>query len=46
MSVTLGQLGPESGILTYMDDIICLSSTFEDHLKSLKQMFSALQAQA
>ena len=27
-----------------MDDIICLNSTFEDHLKSLEQMFSALQA--
>ena len=28
----------------YMDDIICLNSTFEAHLKSLGQMFSALQA--
>ena len=44
MSVTFGHLGPQSGILTYMDDIICLNSTFEDHLKSLEQMFSALQA--
>ena len=35
-------LGPESSILTYMDDIICLDSTFEAHLKSLEQMFSAL----
>ena len=44
MSVTFGHLGPESGILTYMDDIICLNSTFEAHLKSLEHMFSALQA--
>ena len=44
MSVTFSHLGPESGILTYMDDIICLNSTFEAHLKSLEQMFSALQA--
>ena len=43
MSVTFGHLGPESGILTYMDDIICLNSTLEAHLKSLEQMFSALQ---
>ena len=27
-----------------MDDIICFNSTFEAHLKSLEQMFSALQA--
>ena len=44
MSVTFGHLGPQLGILTHMDDIICPSSTFEDHLKSLEQMFSALQA--
>ena len=44
MSVTFAHLGPESGILTYIDDIICLSSTFEDHLKPLEQMFSALKA--
>ena len=44
MSVTFGHLGPESGILTYMDDIICLNSTFEAHLESLEQMFSASQA--
>ena len=44
MSVTLGHRGPESGTLTYMDDIICLDSTFEAHLKCLEQMFSALQA--
>ena len=43
-SATFGHLGPESGILTYMDDIIGLNSTFEAHVKSLKQMFSALQA--
>ena len=44
MSVTFSHLGPESGILTYMDDILCLNSMFEAHLKSLEQMFSALQA--
>ena len=44
MSVTFGHLGPESGILTYMDGIVFLNSTFEAHLKSLEQMFSALQA--
>ena len=27
-----------------MDDIVCLNSTFEAHLKPLEQMFSALQA--
>ena len=41
MSVTFSHLGPESGILTYMDDIICLNCTFEAHLKSLEQRFSA-----
>ena len=44
MSVTSCHLSPESGILTYMDHIICLNSTYEAHLKSLGQMFSALQA--
>ena len=27
-----------------MDDIVCLNSTFEAHLNSLEQTFSALQA--
>ena len=44
MSVTFGHLGPASGILTYMDDIVCLNSTFEAQLESLEKMFSALQA--
>ena len=44
MSVTFGHLDPESGIFTYMDDIICLISTFGAHLKSLEHMLSALQA--
>ena len=44
MTVTFGHLRPESRILTYMDDIICLNSTFEAHLKSLEQLVSALQA--
>ena len=44
MSFAFGHVGPESGILTCMDDIVCLNSTFETHLKYLEQMFSALQA--
>ena len=43
MSLTLGHLGLESGILSYMDDIVCMSSTFDAHLRSLEQMFHALQ---
>lgn len=44
MSLTLGHLGPDTGILSYMDDIIVLNSTFETHLASLEQLFAALQA--
>ena len=44
MSMTLGHRGPDSGILSFMDDIIVLNSTFESHLVSLEQLFAALQA--
>lgn len=44
MSMALGHLGPDSGVLAYMDDLICISPTFESHLKSLERMFAALQA--
>ena len=43
MSKTLGHLS-QSGVLVYMDDVICISPTFEAHLQSLERMFSALQA--
>ena len=43
VSVIFGHLGLEAGIITYMNDTICLSSTFEPHLRSREQMFSALQ---
>ena len=29
MSLALGHLGPDSGILLYMDDLICINHTFE-----------------
>ena len=45
LSVTFGNLGPESGLLTYITDgSICLNSTFDAHLKFLEQIFSELQA--
>lgn len=44
MSVAPGHLGPDSGVFSYMDGLICISLTFEVHLKSLEQMFEALQA--
>ena len=43
MSLALGHLGPESGVLSYMDDLICINHTFESHLSSLEKMFAALQ---
>ena len=42
MSLSLGHLGPDSGILSYMDDLICINHTFESHLVSLEKMFAAL----
>ena len=44
MSIALGHLGPDSGVLSYMDDLICINRTFENHLVSLEKMFAALQA--
>ncbi|CAB1120564.1 unnamed protein product [Ectocarpus sp. CCAP 1310/34] len=44
MSLALGHLGPDSGVLSYMDDLICINHTFEAHLSSLEKMFAALQA--
>lgn len=44
MSMTLGHLGPESGILSYMDGINVVNPTFETHLASLEQLLTALQA--
>ncbi len=44
MSLALGHLGPDSGVLSYMDDLICINRTFDGHLASLEKMFAALQA--
>lgn len=32
MSLALGHLGPESGVLSYMDDLICIDHTIADEL--------------
>ena len=42
MSLALGHLGPDSGILSYIDYLICINHTFESHLVSLEKMFAAL----
>ena len=44
MSLTLGHLGPDSGVLSYMDDIIVLNSRFKTHLSTLEQLLVALHA--
>ncbi|CAB1098409.1 unnamed protein product [Ectocarpus sp. CCAP 1310/34] len=44
MSIALGHLGPDSGVLLYMDNLICINRTFETHLVSIEKMFAALQA--
>ena len=36
--------GPKSGILVYIDDRTCCSSTWEGQLQRLENMFEALQA--
>ena len=42
--VSFGHLGPESGVLTYMDDIVCLNPTSKFHLMYFfEQMFSGIQ---
>ena len=43
MSIVFGHLGPDSGILCYIENILCISNTFDEHQKSLRLMFSALQ---
>ena len=42
MSLALGHRGPDSGIRSCMDDLICINNTFKSHLVSLKKMFEAL----
>ena len=42
MDQTFSHLGPQSGLLTYMDDILLCSKTFEHHLSLMQQMFEAL----
>ena len=44
MSLAFSHFGPRSGLLVYMDDIICCSSTWESHLTLLENMLQALQA--
>ena len=44
MSLALGHLGPDFGVLSYMDDLICINHTFKSYLVSLEKMFAALQA--
>ena len=43
MSSAFSHFGPRSGLLVYMDDIICCSSTWESHLTLLESMLQALQ---
>ena len=44
MSLALRHLGPESGVLSYMDDLMCIDHTFDAHLMSLEIMLASLQA--
>ncbi|CAB1120736.1 unnamed protein product [Ectocarpus sp. CCAP 1310/34] len=44
MALAFAHFGPKSGLLVYMDDLICCSSTWEGHLKLLENTFQALQA--
>ena len=44
MSLAFAHFGPRSGLLVYMDDIICCSSTWESHLTLLESTLKALQA--
>ena len=44
MCLALGHLGPESGIISCMDDSVFINHTFEAHLMSLGKMFAASQA--
>lgn len=44
MALAFAHFGPKSGLLVYMDDIICCSSTWEGHIDLLEKTFEALQA--
>ena len=44
MALAFANFGPKSGLLVYMDDIICCSSTWEGHIDLLEKTFQALQA--
>ena len=44
MSLAFSHFGPKSGLLVYMDDCICCSSTWEGHLTLLENTFKAIQA--
>ena len=44
MALAFAHFGPKSGLLVYMDDLICCSSTWEGHLTLLEETFKALQA--
>ena len=44
MALAFAHFGPKSGLLVYMDDLICCSSTWEGHLTLLENTFKALQA--
>ena len=42
MDSVLRGLRPEK-VLVYLDDVICFSRTFEEHLESLRQVFMRLK---
>ena len=44
MSLAFAHFCPKSGLLVYMDDCICCSSTWTGQLQLLENMFKALQA--
>ena len=44
MSLAFAHFGPKSGLLVYMNDCVCCSSTWEGHLQLLEKLFKALQA--
>lgn len=43
MVLAFAHFGPKSGLLVYMDDFICCSSTWEGRLSLLENTFKALQ---
>ena len=44
MALAFAHFGPKSGLLVYMDDLICCSSTWEGHMTLLEKTFQSLQA--